>query len=81
MSTLSIRLRVLHRGQCARVSLYRIPLTQTIDGCICNGLMSTEPAKLIGKSLSLQMNQASICEILVSAFMLDAMPGQLCLLQ
>ncbi|GFX61873.1 transposable element Tcb1 transposase [Trichonephila clavipes] len=43
MSASSIRRCVLHRGLRARVPLYRIPLTQTIDGCVCNGLMSTEP--------------------------------------
>ncbi|GFV86511.1 transposable element Tc1 transposase [Trichonephila clavipes] len=34
---------------------------QTIDGCVCNGLMSTEPGKLIVTKLSFQMNHASIC--------------------
>ncbi|GFX38299.1 transposable element Tcb2 transposase [Trichonephila clavipes] len=33
---------------------------QIIDGCICNGLMSTVPGKLIGTKLSFQMNHASV---------------------
>ncbi|GFV53751.1 uncharacterized protein TNCV_4505341 [Trichonephila clavipes] len=32
---------------------------QIIDGCVCNGLMSTEPGKHIGIKLSFQMNHAS----------------------
>ncbi|GFW27061.1 transposable element Tcb2 transposase [Trichonephila clavipes] len=50
------------------------PSRQTIDGCVCNGLMSTEPGKLIDSKLSFQMNHASICEITMAAFVFDAMP-------
>ncbi|GFV52940.1 transposable element Tcb2 transposase [Trichonephila clavipes] len=46
---------------------------QNIDGCDCNGLMSTEPGKLIGTKLSFQMNHASICGTMMAAFVLDAM--------
>ncbi|GFX87223.1 transposable element Tcb2 transposase [Trichonephila clavipes] len=48
---------------------------QTIEGCICNGLMTTEPDKLIGTKLSFQMNHASICGTMMAGFALDAMPA------
>ena len=38
---------------------------------IYNGLMSTDPGKLIGKNLSFQMNHASICGTIMAAFMLN----------
>ncbi|PRD23958.1 UNVERIFIED_CONTAM: hypothetical protein NCL1_45018 [Trichonephila clavipes] len=47
---------------------------KTIDGCVCIGLMSTEPSNMIGTKLSFQMNHASICETMMAAFMLDAIP-------
>ncbi|GFV85547.1 uncharacterized protein TNCV_3773711 [Trichonephila clavipes] len=47
---------------------------QTIDGYVCNGLMSTEPGKQIGPKLSLHMKHASICETMIAVFVLDAMP-------
>ncbi|GFU84791.1 transposable element Tcb2 transposase [Trichonephila clavipes] len=47
---------------------------QTIDGCVGNGLTSTELSKLIGARLSFQMNHASIWETMMDAFVLDAMP-------
>ncbi|GFX51547.1 uncharacterized protein TNCV_5012511 [Trichonephila clavipes] len=47
---------------------------QTIDGCVFNGLMSTEPDKLIGTKLSFQINHASSCGTMMAAFVLDAMP-------
>ncbi|GFX56888.1 transposable element Tcb2 transposase [Trichonephila clavipes] len=50
------------------------PSRQTIDGCVCNGLMNTEPGKLIGTKLSFQMNHVSICGTMMAAFVLDAMP-------
>ncbi|GFV19457.1 tyrosine-protein kinase Shark [Trichonephila clavipes] len=50
----------------------RNPSRQTIDGSICNGLMSTEPGQLIGTKLSFQMNHASICGTMMAAFVLDA---------
>ncbi|GFV82724.1 transposable element Tcb2 transposase [Trichonephila clavipes] len=50
---------------------------QTIDGCVCNGLMSTKPGKLIGTKLSFQMNHASICGIMIVIFVL----GELYLLE
>ncbi|GFV32284.1 transposable element Tcb2 transposase [Trichonephila clavipes] len=48
------------------------PSWQTIDGCVCNGLMSTESGKLISTKLSFQMNHASICGTMMAAFVLDA---------
>ncbi|PRD27403.1 UNVERIFIED_CONTAM: hypothetical protein NCL1_35464 [Trichonephila clavipes] len=51
----------------------RSPSRNTIDGCVCNGLMSTEPGKLIVTKLSFQMNHASICGTIMAAFVLDAM--------
>ncbi|GFT15448.1 HTH_Tnp_Tc3_2 domain-containing protein [Trichonephila clavipes] len=74
MSASSIRRCLLHRGLRARAPLYRIPSRQTIDGCVCIGLMSTEAGKLIDTKLSFQMNQASICWNLKAVFVLDAMP-------
>ncbi|GFV35166.1 transposable element Tcb2 transposase [Trichonephila clavipes] len=74
MSALSIRRRLLHRGLRARVPLYRIPLTANHRRCVCNGLMNTEPGKLIGTKLSFQMNHASICGTMMTAFVLDAIP-------
>ena len=50
------------------------PSRQTIDDCVCNGLMSTELVKLIGTKLSFQMNQVSVCGTMMAAFVLDAMP-------
>ncbi|GFY19745.1 HTH_Tnp_Tc3_2 domain-containing protein [Trichonephila clavipes] len=69
MSASSIRC-LLHRGLRERVPLYR----QTIDGCVCNGLVSREPGKLIGPKLSFQMNYSSICGTIMAVFVLDAMP-------
>ncbi|GFU79137.1 transposable element Tcb2 transposase [Trichonephila clavipes] len=43
MSASLIRRHLRYRGLRARVTLYRIPSRQTIDGCVCNGLRSTEP--------------------------------------
>ncbi|GFV74490.1 hypothetical protein TNCV_5129321 [Trichonephila clavipes] len=37
------------------------PSQQTIDGCVCIGLISTELGKMIGAKLSFQLNHASIC--------------------
>ncbi|GFT22410.1 transposable element Tcb2 transposase [Trichonephila clavipes] len=68
MSASSIRRRLQPRGLRARV-----PLRQSIDGCVCGGLTSTEPDKLIGTKLSFQMNYASICGIMMAPFVLDAM--------
>ncbi|GFS55936.1 transposable element Tcb2 transposase [Trichonephila clavipes] len=60
---------------CVQGGLYTgSPSRQTIDGCVCNGLMSTEPDKLIGTKLSFQMNYASICRTMMAAFLLDAIP-------
>ncbi|GFU94404.1 transposable element Tcb2 transposase [Trichonephila clavipes] len=49
------------------------PSRQTIDNCVCNGLMITEPGKLIGTKLSFQKNYASVSETMMAAFVLDAM--------
>ncbi|GFY32488.1 transposable element Tcb2 transposase [Trichonephila clavipes] len=73
MSASSIRRRLLHRGLRGRVPYTGSPSRQTIDGCICNGLMSTELGKLIGTKLSFQMNHASICVTIMAAFVLDPM--------
>ncbi|GFV46125.1 transposable element Tcb2 transposase [Trichonephila clavipes] len=54
---------------------FRSPSRNTIDGCGCNGLMSTEPGKLIVTKLSFQMNHASICGTIMAAFVLDARVG------
>ncbi|GFU85925.1 transposable element Tcb2 transposase [Trichonephila clavipes] len=67
-----LRRRLLNRGLRARVPLCRIPFTAN-HGCVCNGLMSTEPDKLIGLNLSFQVNHPSICGVMMAAFMLDAM--------
>ncbi|GFY19311.1 uncharacterized protein TNCV_4126981 [Trichonephila clavipes] len=64
--------RKTHSGRRKETSK-RSPSRQTIDGCVCNGLMSTESGKLIGTKLSFQMNQALICEAMMDAFVLDAM--------
>ncbi|GFX17109.1 uncharacterized protein TNCV_4266351 [Trichonephila clavipes] len=50
------------------------PSRETVDCCVCNGLMSSEPGKLIGTKLPFQMNHASICETMMTAFVLDGMP-------
>ena len=71
MSASSIRRLLLHHGLSARVTLS--PSRQTIDGCDCSGLMSTEPLKLISAKFSFQMNHASNCETMMVAFVLDAM--------
>ncbi|GFY07207.1 HTH_Tnp_Tc3_2 domain-containing protein [Trichonephila clavipes] len=74
MSASSIRRRLLHRGLRARVPIYRSSSRRSIDGCVCNGLMSIGPGKLIGTKLSFQMIHASICGFMMAAFVLDAMP-------
>ncbi|GFS97945.1 uncharacterized protein TNCV_2018831 [Trichonephila clavipes] len=66
--------RLLHSGLRARCLYTGSPSLQTIDGCVCNGLMSTEPGKLISTKLSFQMNYASICWTMMAAFVLDVMP-------
>ncbi|GFW39539.1 uncharacterized protein TNCV_3908481 [Trichonephila clavipes] len=74
MSASTIR-RIFCTVDCVQGCLYtRSPSRQTIDGCVCNGLMNTEPDKLIGTKLSLEMNHASICLTMMAAFVLDAMP-------
>ncbi|GFX71941.1 HTH_Tnp_Tc3_2 domain-containing protein [Trichonephila clavipes] len=55
MSASSIRRRLLPRELCAMVPLYRNSFTANHQRCVCNGLMSTEPGKLIGTKLSFQM--------------------------
>ncbi|GFX30583.1 uncharacterized protein TNCV_3462311 [Trichonephila clavipes] len=49
------------------------PSRQTIDGCVCNGLLSTESGKLIDAKLSFQINHISICGTMLAVFVLDAM--------
>ncbi|GFX51635.1 uncharacterized protein TNCV_5013381 [Trichonephila clavipes] len=66
MSASSICQRLLHRGLGARVPLNRITSRQTIDDCVGNGLICT--------NMSFQMNYASICGTMITAFVLDAMP-------
>ncbi|GFV32855.1 hypothetical protein TNCV_4685631 [Trichonephila clavipes] len=46
---------------------------QTIDGCVCNGLMNTETD--ISHKLSFLRNPALICGTIMTAFVLNAMPG------
>ncbi|GFX37248.1 HTH_Tnp_Tc3_2 domain-containing protein [Trichonephila clavipes] len=74
MSASSIRRRLLHSGLLARVPLYRILLTANHRRLVCNGIMSTEPGKLIDTKLSFQMNHASICGTMKATFLLYAMP-------
>ena len=74
MSASSIRRHLLYHGVRGRVPLYMIPLRQTIDDCVCNGLMNTETGKLVDTKLSFQMNQTSIGGAMMSTFMLDAIP-------
>ncbi|GFU59666.1 uncharacterized protein TNCV_3186341 [Trichonephila clavipes] len=57
------------------------PSRQTIDGCVCNGLMSTELDKLIGKMLSFWMNHASICGTMMAAFVFRRYAGDRYLLE
>ncbi|GFW06012.1 uncharacterized protein TNCV_4478061 [Trichonephila clavipes] len=60
---------------CVQGCLYTgTPSRQTIDDCICNGLLSAEPGKLIGNKLFFQMNHASICGTMMAAFVLNATP-------
>ncbi|PRD31046.1 UNVERIFIED_CONTAM: hypothetical protein NCL1_24552 [Trichonephila clavipes] len=60
---------------CVQGCLYSgSPSRQTINGCVCNALMSTEPGKLIDTKLSFQVYHASICGTMMAAFVLDAMP-------
>ncbi|GFT13489.1 HTH_Tnp_Tc3_2 domain-containing protein [Trichonephila clavipes] len=74
MSASSIHRCLLH-VDCVQGCLYtESPSRQTINGCICNVLMSIELDKLIGTKLSFQMNHASICGTIMAAFVLDAMP-------
>ncbi|GFU63418.1 transposable element Tcb2 transposase [Trichonephila clavipes] len=71
MTAPSNRQRLLHRRMRAR-GLYTESLSwQTIDGCVCNELMVTEPGNT---KLYFQMNHASIWETMTAAFVLDAMP-------
>ena len=48
------------------------PSRQNIDCCVCNGLMSIEPDKLIGTKLPFQMYHASIWRTMMATFVLDA---------
>ena len=48
----------------------RFPSQQTLNGPVCNGLMSTELAKLIGTKLSSHMNHPSICGTMMAVFVL-----------
>ncbi|GFV99610.1 transposable element Tcb2 transposase [Trichonephila clavipes] len=74
MSASSIRRRLLHRGYVQGCLYTESPSRQTIHGCVCNGLKSTESNKLIGTKLFFRMNPASICGTMIAAFVLDAMP-------
>ncbi|GFW28384.1 hypothetical protein TNCV_4640491 [Trichonephila clavipes] len=59
---------------CVKGCLYTgSPSRQTIDGCACNGFMSTEPGKLISTKLFFQMNHASVWGTVMAAFVLYAM--------
>ncbi|GFW88578.1 uncharacterized protein TNCV_828471 [Trichonephila clavipes] len=50
------------------------PSRQTIDSCVGNGVMNTEPGGLIGNKLFFLTNPALICGTTMAAFVLDAMP-------
>ncbi|GFV55804.1 HTH_Tnp_Tc3_2 domain-containing protein [Trichonephila clavipes] len=67
MSASSIRWHLLQHELRARMLLYKIPLTETTDGSVCNGFMSTAPGKLICTKLFFLMNHASVCGIIVAA--------------
>ncbi|GFW58811.1 HTH_Tnp_Tc3_2 domain-containing protein [Trichonephila clavipes] len=72
MSASSIHRRLLQRGLRARC-LYTGSLSQqTNDGCVCNGLLSTEPGRLIGTKLFFQMNHTLSCRTMMAAFVLEA---------
>ena len=47
-----IRRHLLHRGLIPMVPSYRILLRKSIYGSVCDGLMSTEPRRLIGREIS-----------------------------
>ncbi|GFY19167.1 transposable element Tcb2 transposase [Trichonephila clavipes] len=56
---------------CVHGCLYTgYPSRQTIDGCVCNGLMITESGKLMGTKWSFQMNYASIIETMMVAYLI-----------
>ena len=74
ISASTILRHLLHRGLRARVPLCKSPSRQTIESCVCNVLMSTEPCKVIFTKLSFLMNHAVICGTMISAFVLDSMP-------
>ncbi|GFW42786.1 transposable element Tcb2 transposase [Trichonephila clavipes] len=59
---------------CVHVCIYAGSPAQPT--CVCNELMSTELGTLNDTKLSFQMNHASICGIMMAAFMLDAMPDK-----
>ena len=60
---------------CVQECLYTgFPSWQTIDVSVCNGLINTEPGKLIGTKLSFQMNHASICGTMMAVCVFDTMP-------
>ena len=48
-------------------------LRQIIDVCVCNGLMSTKPGKVICTKLAFQINHDSICAAMAS-FLLGLIP-------
>ena len=50
-----------------------LPSHQIINGCVCNGLISTEPGKLIATKLSFQMNHATIWGTMMVVVVLNAM--------
>ncbi|GFY25068.1 transposable element Tcb2 transposase [Trichonephila clavipes] len=74
ISVSSIHRRLLHRRLRARCLYTGSSSRQAMDGCVCNGLMSTEPVKLIDTKLSFQRNHATVCGTMTTAFVLDAMP-------
>ena len=73
MSASLIRRYLLHRRLYGCL-FTGFTLQQTINGCVCIGLMSIELDKLIGTKLSCQMNYTSICGTIMAVFMLDARP-------
>ncbi|GFT45077.1 transposable element Tcb1 transposase [Trichonephila clavipes] len=65
---------------CVQGCLYTgSPSWQTINGCVCNGLMSTVAGKLIITKLSFQMNHPSICGTMMAAFVLRGHASEHCL--
>ncbi|GFX59615.1 transposable element Tcb2 transposase [Trichonephila clavipes] len=74
MPASSIRRRLLHRGLGARVPLYRIPLKANHRQPHLQWAPEHRAWQADSHQVVFQMNHASICESMIAAFALDAMP-------